>query len=163
MNKLLAHYNIKTLAFAFVLIFLSGTILAQPPRGKAEDREKIKQLKIAHLTMALDMTEAQAEKFWPVYNKYEKLRAEERKNRPAMDNIDKLSEVEAAQILDQMYRGMENQHNNKVSMHEELSQILSPNQMLAYYKAEHTFNRKLMERLKGPRSSGRDEDRPRGK
>lgn len=138
----------------FSLLLIAGFLLvnismvAQPPRDSKEDRDKIKQLKIAHLTTALDMNEAQAEKFWPVYNKYDKIKAEQRRNRPPMDNIDQLSEAEAAQILDQMYRAMDSQHKNKVALHQELGQILGPNQMLAYYKAEHSFNRKLMERLK---------------
>lgn len=38
--------------------------MAQPPK------ERIKALKVAYITKELNLTSAEAEKFWPVYNDY---------------------------------------------------------------------------------------------
>jgi len=152
MNKSFHIKSILALGFTFLLSFVCGISFAQPPQKESrQDREKIQQLKIAHLTLALDMTDEQAQAFWPVYNKYDKLIETERKSRPSLDNIENISDVEAAQILDQMHRHIENVHSHRVSMHQELSQIISPKQLLTFYKAEQTFKKRLVERLRGPR------------
>ena len=36
------------------------------------NRDKIKTLKIAFITEKLDLSEQEAQKFWPIYNKYDK-------------------------------------------------------------------------------------------
>jgi len=50
-----------------IALFLSTGLMAQE-RGK----ERIKAYKTAYITEQLDLSSAEAEVFWPVYNKYEK-------------------------------------------------------------------------------------------
>jgi len=150
--------NIKrvfVLSMSLTMLLIAFTSQAQSDRDRSEDREKIAQLKIAHITRAMDLTEIEAQKFWPIYNKYEKLLREGHKNRPNLKNIESLSDVEATQILNQMFKQSTAHHENKVKMHEEMSQVLSPKQMLSYYKAETRFRKNMVDRLKGPRSEGR--------
>ncbi len=54
----------KILLFLTLFVGISYICAAQPPR------EKIKALKIAYITKELNLTSAEAEKFWPVYNEY---------------------------------------------------------------------------------------------
>lgn len=58
-----------------VLISLPLLVAAQPPEGRPgmpPPRDgRLKSLEIAYLTRELDITPAEAEKFWPVYNKYQ--------------------------------------------------------------------------------------------
>lgn len=148
MNTMTSFRYITVLLLGAALMLISSAAMAQPPRSGSEDLEKIRQLRIAHLTMELDMTDEQAQDFWPVYNKYDKLLSESRRSRPQLKNIDKISDVEAAQILDQMYKSEKAQNEYKEAMHIELAQILGPKQLLKFYRAEHSFKKKLMERLK---------------
>jgi hypothetical protein len=58
----------------FLLLTLPILTFAQQGQGQAGgmDREdRLKSLQIAYLTRELNITAAEAEKFWPVYNKYQ--------------------------------------------------------------------------------------------
>ena len=60
-----------------ILLILTVLISALPglgaqDKGKKDCHDKWKAEKIAYLTAALDLTSAEAEKFWPVYNKCER-------------------------------------------------------------------------------------------
>jgi len=59
----------KTLKVLILTLFVSASVFAQRP-----DREKIKVLKIAHITEQLDLTKVEAQKFWPIYNAHEDAR-----------------------------------------------------------------------------------------
>jgi hypothetical protein len=58
--------------------------------------EKVQELKIAFITQKLQLTSAEAEKFWPVYNSYEneikQLRATN-KNGDVLENEQKLLDI----------------------------------------------------------------------
>ena len=61
-----------------ILLILTVLISALPglgaqDKGKKDWHDKWKAEKIAYLTDALDLTSAEAEKFWPVYNAYKAL------------------------------------------------------------------------------------------
>ena len=57
----------KALLMAFIALMLSTGLIAQE-RGK----ERIKAYKTAYITQELDLSSKEAEKFWPVYNEYDK-------------------------------------------------------------------------------------------
>ena len=61
--------------FLLVLILFTGSltlIKAQDRQDLKEGRsEKIQSLKIAFITQKLELTSDEAQKFWPVYNRYE--------------------------------------------------------------------------------------------
>lgn len=79
---------------------------SQPPRGgrklgqqRQQKKERVKQLKIAYFTEELELTEDEAEKFWPVYNEMEQKMKDEKKKKNAATNaiktgIDTLSDSE---------------------------------------------------------------------
>ena len=61
----------KKLIFIFCLVCVSMTVSAQPQERK-EMKEKIKTMKIAFITEKLDLSTSEAEKFWPIYNAFDK-------------------------------------------------------------------------------------------
>mmetsp|Transcript_22207 Transcript_22207/g.25250 ORF Transcript_22207/g.25250 Transcript_22207/m.25250 type:complete len:163 (-) Transcript_22207:181-669(-) len=87
-----------------LLMAFSFDAYSQPPRGRKpgqrqQKKERVKQLKIAYFTEELDLTEGEAEKFWPIYNEMEeKMKAEKKKKNTATNDIkngfDTLSDAE---------------------------------------------------------------------
>ena len=72
MNKI---RDMKKTTFAFMLLISVPVLFinAQDRRERdPERREKFNSMKIAYFTEELELTSAEAEKFWPVYNEYEK-------------------------------------------------------------------------------------------
>jgi hypothetical protein len=50
-----------------ITLLLTMNVVAQSP----EKRERIKALKVAFITEKLELTESEAQKFWPIYNTFE--------------------------------------------------------------------------------------------
>lgn len=64
----------KRIILIYVLVLgLAVSLKAQqpPPPQPPQDKGKIDALKVAFITKRLDLSPDEAERFWPVYNKYE--------------------------------------------------------------------------------------------
>ena len=67
MNTL--NFNAKTILLFFML-FTSFFATAQNGDRKAQMKDKLKAQKVAFITTELELTEAESQKFWPVFNSY---------------------------------------------------------------------------------------------
>ena len=149
-----------------ILLLLFIAFLSNLP-GQAQVRkrshEKIRAYKIAYLTDKLNLTENEAQKFWPFYNKYSKkmmqLHREEHFNikKTISENggIDSLSEKKSKEILKIIQLIKQQQYETKTSFHKKISKILSFNKILKLEISEHEFNRKLMKKHRGKRSKNK--------
>jgi len=79
----------------FAASFSLGLIAQQPFKG-----ERIKALKVAFITQALNLTSEEAQKFWPVYNAYDQ---EIKKARQAVTD-DQLKTEEAVLNIRKKYK-----------------------------------------------------------
>ena len=139
----------KTLLLTLFLLFITTTIFAQ----QKMKRENIKLLKTAYLTDALDLTSAEAEKFWPVYNLYaEKIQnlkfsteAGMHRKINLLGGIDQVSEEQAQKLIDDSLKMEQEISTNKTKMTVELSKILSAKKILKLKKAENDFNRRMLQ------------------
>ncbi len=142
MNKLL---NI----ILFSLLF-SVTIQAQ-----GEKREKIKALKTAFITQELNLSSADAEKFWPIYNSFQerryalKLRERDEVKSKMKNNIASMSDAEANAILEKMifFKNEETKLENELI--KKLQEQLQPIQIVKLSKAEHDFKMQMLKKYKG--------------
>lgn len=80
----------------YLLILLLG--LSFLFNAHAQDGERLQSLKIAYLTKKLDLSPEEAQRFWPIYNKYTEevrgIRQEQRqKNTSELDTEDKILNV----------------------------------------------------------------------
>ncbi|MWB96131.1 sensor of ECF-type sigma factor [Flavobacterium sp. GA093] len=120
-----------------------------------EKREKIKEYKVAFLTTELELTSAEAEKFWPIYNAFDdkqfELRHEKMKTylrKLADDNINSISEKEAATLLSQIESTDKELYILKEKYNSNLKKILSAKKILKLKKSEDDFNRKLLKQYR---------------
>ncbi|REE24916.1 Spy/CpxP family protein refolding chaperone [Winogradskyella pacifica] len=115
------------------------------------DKEKIKALKIAHITEQLDLTKTEAQKFWPIYNANEdaesKLRERSTDKRKCI-SPENLSENEAKSLL----LDIENIEKEKMELHSkmlnDLFEILSAKKIIKLYQAERSFRQKMFDEYK---------------
>ncbi len=136
------------------LIFLLFTTIAVVAQGM--NRDKIQALKAAHITNALNLTSSEAEKFWPVYNAYNhkihemkilKTRTLARRVRLA-GGINNLSEKEADIVLREYIEIDYNIATEKKKLRENLTGIISSKKMIKLLRAEQSFNKELLKRLR---------------
>lgn len=117
-------------------------------------KERIKSLKIAFISQKLALTSDEAEKFWPIYNKYDekimvlkeaqlKLRLQRRvgTDEEALKKIEEAEEKEAEVMA------------LKKKMRAELIPIISAEKVLKLEQLEQEFHRKLLEKLKDRRGN----------
>ncbi|WP_066224866.1 Spy/CpxP family protein refolding chaperone [Formosa haliotis] len=113
--------------------------------------EKIKTLKIAFITEKLNLTKAEAQKFWPVYNAYETenntLRNAMREQRKATD-INNLSETEAKTKLKTMLANNDEKHRLFNEYIKDLQGILPAKKIILLKKSEDEFKNKMFEEYK---------------
>jgi Skp family chaperone for outer membrane proteins len=140
----------KTLFTSLLLLVFTFTTFAQENRV-----ERIKAMKTAFITEQLDLTAAEAEKFWPVYNKFEKeihtLKRQARNEMRTAQNEDlkTLNDAQAKEILDRM-RSFNNREQELQNQKEaELLKVLSPGKVLRLKKAEHDFQMQLLKKYRG--------------
>lgn len=137
-----------------ILCMISFSFYAQS--GKIDEkREKIKAYKVSFLTTELELTPSEAEKFWPIYNAYDdkqfELRHQKMKaymERLDDDNINSISEKEAAVVLAQMESTDKELYLLREKYNSNLKKILSAKKILKLKKSEDDFNRKLLKQYR---------------
>lgn len=150
--------------FIIVCALFTLNMTAQPPDDgdrksrKEEMRNQIKSLLIAHVTKELELTTAEAQKFWPLYNeiKEERDRLERQKKvliKKVEKTFDNMSEKEAASYVDQMVAlDQKISATNIDYKHDEIIAVIGAKRFLKLKKAEVDFRRKMMREYRDRRS-----------
>lgn len=116
--------------YLLLIITVLGTfsfVAAQSGRS-----DKIQALKAAFITQKLNLTSSEAEKFWPIYNKYDNEIRQVRINNKNGDVLD--NEQKVLDIRKKYKPSFEN--------------ILGPQRLNDLYRAEKDFRNLLIQRLK---------------
>jgi len=134
-----------------------------PPEGRMRERvrERIKTIKVWKLTEELKLSQAQSEKFFPVYNRFFDRREEiEQEKRKVMDQLEDLTAgdapADAAIVkcldklddLDQEIQGL------RVKFRGELKNILTERQIGRLYLFEVRFMQEMREIMRDIRREG---------
>lgn len=138
---------------AFLLVAVSLNSFAQSGRF-AEKKQQIKTLKIAFITEKLNLTSAEAEKFWPLYNAFDEKQHELKKQKMQAvrkndeSAISKMSDKDATAFLSQMENSEEELHQLRKKFTANLKTVLPATKIIQLKKAEEDFNRKLLKQYK---------------
>jgi len=127
--------------------------------GQRVGNGKIKALKTAFITNALDLSSKEAEKFWPIYNEYNRtinlVKTQKRKqlvNRTkAAGGIDNLSDTQANKLLQELIEIDFKVTNAKKKLQQNLLTIISAKKIIKLFRAEQDFNRELLKRFREAR------------
>jgi hypothetical protein len=158
----------KATTFTALAMLALGTCFAQPGGREFESRRaEIEQKKIAYITTQLNLTTAEAQQFWPVYNAYQD---ELRKVRDAFrEDMGRPSEWKGKYNAAQIEQHMRNRfamERKKVDIDEKYFEkfktVLGMEQVARYYEAEHEFRKEIMRSIRGPREELRKGEGPLG-
>lgn len=135
-------------------IFITLLFLALTINGFAQNKqrqERFKALKIAYITEKLEFTETEAQKFWPIYNAYEKekdmLRNNSREKRRNL-KIESLSEAEAKVALKDFLAFENEQQKLKTDFVESLLTAIPAKKIIQLKLVEEQFKKQMMEEWK---------------
>jgi hypothetical protein len=139
----------------------------QGPGEDKEKDEKIEALKVGFITKELNLTSAEAEKFWPLYNEMEDKMKEIRQscrkiNHEMRDSEDKISNEDAKKKLNTLFENDQKELDLKKEYSEKFIKIIGEKRTLKLLSLEHEFRRVLLERLKERREGGPQDRKPHG-
>ena len=119
-------------------------------------REKLKAYKTAFITERLDLSSEEAEKFWPIYNDFEKKmfqlkvlnKREVRKQINDKGGMDTLKNEDAEKLLVRLIQNDQDMLNIKKELFKDLKNVISAKKILRLNGIEHEFNKKLLDEFR---------------
>lgn len=116
------------------------------------DNEKLTAYKIAFFTQRLDLTPAEAEKFWPVYNDFSarrnKLLADRLSlMRYAAQNEANMSDEELTSTADRLAKSFSDEAMMVVAFNTDLKKALPPAKVIRLYQIENQYKQQLLREL----------------
>jgi hypothetical protein len=125
-----------------------------------QNLEKLNTYKIGFFTKRLNLSSAEAEKFWPVYNEYQnqKTRLQLEKTltiRTFNQNETRLSEKEIASLGDKLIGIITEESALAVTLHKKLKEVLPPAKVIRFYQAENQYKQQLLNELQGKQQQRR--------
>lgn len=165
----LMHWKLKkkikmkreiVIILAVVFAFLNLAVNAQDRESHEARMEKYRTEKVSFLSTRLDLTPAEAEKFWPIYNQMEKERWEAQKARRDLENKvsaaeESLSDNEVIKLTRDFAGSMQKEGALITSYNEKLLKVLPPKKVLKLYKTENEFRMHMIKKYrdndKGPK------------
>ncbi|MFT4612238.1 MAG: hypothetical protein ACJA1H_001298 [Glaciecola sp.] len=131
------------------LLFIAITVSAFS-QGK-ERRERIKSLKIAFITEKLELTQTEAQKFWPIYNAYEinnnALRQQSRENQKDAD-IESMNDADVRSMIDKMLVLEQEKLELKKQFITDLITVIPAKKVILLKISEDEFNRRMFNEIR---------------
>lgn len=135
----------RILYFILLFIFTNSVVNAQKSSNFHHNRwEKYRTEKISFLTSNLELTPAEAEKFWQVYNQMDKERWEAQKTRREVEDRvrdagNTMSDKKIIELTREIAESMQIEGALFAKYNEEFLKILPPKKVLDIYKTEKEF------------------------
>ncbi|MBP7513200.1 MAG: hypothetical protein KA791_01555 [Flavobacteriales bacterium] len=148
----------------FLLLTANATCAAAQdddmPAIPEERMQEIKAQKTAFLTQRLDLSPAEAEKFWPVYNQFDKEldanRKEMRADHKAAKKDADLTEAEASAAIDKEMAGRQKELDIRKKYAADFKKTIGAVKTLQLAKAERDFRKELIKRFRERMEDRRD-------
>ena len=128
-----------------------------------QEKKKLKAMKVAFITEKLDLSSDEAQKFWPIYNEFDKAREGLMKERKSLmksgkDETIVLSDKEAELLADNFVKYELAEAKLMEDYHAKFKKVLSPQKLIKLYQSERQFKNHLLRQLgegKGNQMHGR--------
>lgn len=134
----------RKILLALAILLFSIPVMAQR-NEKGVDKEKLEAAKVAFITNRLNLTPEQAERFWPLYNKYDENRMK------IMGKIhglyksaeNDLNDAKAKRLIDERFKLQDELQDLEKRFLEEITSVISPAQAFKLSEAKRDFTRQL--------------------
>jgi len=129
------------------LLFLASMVVMGQPHHQKKD--KVETLHIAFISNKLELTPAEAEKFWPVYNEYLSKSKTLRRNIRAefKKKTDNLTDAEAEALCDLVIKTKQEEVDTYKTYSAKLKTIIGVKKMVKLKVAEDEFKREMIKAI----------------
>lgn len=129
-----------------LLLFFAGQMTAQ----NLQQREQLESAKVAFITNRLSLTSETAQKFWPLYNEFNKKRNDiQIEKRIAMLEMNKsdINNERARELLNKEIESREKETELFKEYLTKFQKVITPVQVMKLMKAERDFNAEIIKRM----------------
>ena len=114
--------------------------------------EKFSMYKIGFFTKKMNLTSREAEKFWPVYNDYQKQKNLIQREKIMLirdfnQNESMLDESQLSEMGDKLIKYISDETSLAVAFHSKIKELLAPAKVIKYYQAENQYKIQLLREL----------------
>jgi len=144
----------KNTIFTLVsLLFISFLTSAQDNQTTQERMDRIKAQKVAFFTEKMELSSTTSQKFWPIYNEYfNKKDSIYHLSRELRSNLKEkaiiLTNKQKEEATDLLIRLKLEGSQLEQKYHQKFKRILTIDQVILLYQAEHEFKMRLFKQLK---------------
>lgn len=147
--------NIMKLYITLLLLFISTITLSQ----NNDKLEKIKALRVAFISTKLELTSNEAQKFWPIFNEFDKNQTDLRKEKRMLmmrlkhQNTSSLSDIEMQKLLDTSELLESNIQTNRQQLVKNLRGVISPQKIILLKQLEEDFKKTLLKQMRNSKNN----------
>jgi hypothetical protein len=143
--------------FLALIVMLTLDLTSQEERHErpmGENKERLKAHKIAFITERLQLTPAEAEKFWPIYNEHEaamdSFHKEFRKSHPfEPEDIEAMSDAEANTFIEEQMKHEQQAIEQRKAFIGKLKGVIPSKKILMLMEAEKDFRVEVVRKVAG--------------
>ncbi|MEZ4909497.1 MAG: hypothetical protein R2774_01415 [Saprospiraceae bacterium] len=145
--------------FVFLALSMSFITLASlnaqlGPKGRERVVERIKSQKVAFISEKLKLTEAEAQRFWPIYNDYQS-QMMDLKDELQMRPDPNMTDAEAEKLMNNFLAMREKEIQLQRLYIQKFKTAISPKKIAMLYRAEKEFKEEMVSKIK-ERKQNRD-------
>lgn len=150
--KYMNFYNLNTMKIKITAITVLIGLCSPLTFSQAPNREKLDAYKIAFFTKRLDLSPREAERFWPLYNDYQKKKVEIQQERAKLNRMlnlegNEMSEEELIDAGDKLIELQVSETELAVNFHKQFKAVLPPQKVIKLYQSENQYRIQLLKQL----------------
>ncbi|MEO0473454.1 MAG: hypothetical protein AAF206_27830 [Bacteroidota bacterium] len=142
------------------ILLISSLAVAQGTiRQRLNERrnERINAFKVGYFTRKLNLTPAEAKRFWPLYDQYSEELEEVRQRskqlqRNVRTTINSMTDNEVEDLVDEFMGLKAEEFRLNQQYHTDFKKVLPIRKVVLFYKAQADFNRELLQYIRENRS-----------
>ena len=150
------NFKLKKMKKSVVIVLIMMTLPLIRMTAQNPNRDKVNAYKIAFFTRKLNLSPAEAEKFWPVYNEFQNQKTLIQQDRMSImkdfnQNESTLNDKQLDEMADKLVADMVKESTLAVTFNKRIKEVLAPAKVIKLYQAENQFKAELLSELKNAR------------
>lgn len=142
----------KTLSIICITILSITSLLSQESESRQRLKEKMRAQSAAYITQKLELTEAEAQNFWPIYNSYREELEKERSSTQSKPSKD-LSDKEAEKFIDDLMDSKTKEIEIQKKYVQKFKTAIPARKIVMLYNAEREFKENVISNIRDRRQN----------
>jgi len=148
------NYKFETMKRGVIILLIMLMLPVFKLSAQNPNLERLNAYKIAFYTRRLNLSSQEAEKFWPVYNEFQRNKNIIQLERSSIirnfnQNQNNLSDNELTELGDKLISTFSQESSLAVSFHKKLKGLLPPEKVIRFYQVENQYKTQLLNELQG--------------